>query len=342
MASPFEQFRHAGTPVLPKAALPTGHRPEIWADWTAEWLDYYTQEPTPLTCLIPAIDADQEQSLKGKLAVLIGTGGTRKSYYLKQVLATNILSYGSRVVYSSMEMGKPEVVNRFLDMVIAPEGGECASSFLRRAVREDREAVAEYLASCAAVLHDNLVLSNNSGKTVADYEKMILDTQAAYGPVDILAIDGLSAMGGQGEETARFNQITLDLKELAKKYNLFIMLVCHTSKGAKGYSRDSREFVRGSEKILDNADFSMCFSNIIDWRQSTPDNILFIRHLAHIKYYNKRGSGMMLNQLMEFDGLTKSFSVSPGLLMDFPDYDTFVREYNAEKRKAERRDNPSF
>lgn len=337
--SPFEQFRREGTPVVAKT-LPTTARPEIWADWTAEWLDYYTQEPTPMTCLVPAIDADQEHNLKGKLCVLIGTGGTRKSFFAKQAIARNVLSYGSRFVYSSMEMGKPEVVNRFLDMVIEPENGECASAYLRRAVREDKDAVADYLRTCAQVLTDNLILSNNSGKTVADYEKLLLDTMDAYGPVDGLAIDGLSAMGGGGDETQRFNQITLDLKELAKKYNLFILLICHTTKAAKGYTRDSREFVRGSEKILDNADFSICFSNIIDTRVSTPDNVLFAKHLAHIKYYNKRGSGMMLNQLMEFDGLTKSFACSHAPLQEFPDYDTFVREYNAERRKADRKDNP--
>ena len=295
-----------------------------------------------MTCILPDIDADQEQNLKDKLCVLIGTGGTRKSFFAKQVIATNVLSFGSRFVYSSMEMGKPEVVNRFLDMVIAPENGECASAYLKRAVREDKQAVADYLTSCAQVLTDNLVLSNNSGKTVADYEQLILDTLAAYGPVDGLCIDGLSAMGGGGDETARFNQITLDLKELAKKYNLFVLLICHTTKAAKGHTRDSREFVRGSEKILDNADFSICFSNIIDVRVSTPDNILFAKHLGHIKYYNKRGSGLMLNQLMEFDGLTKSFSCSHAPLMEFPDFETYSREYAAERRKADRQSNPSF
>ena len=339
--SPFEQFRREGTPVTPKAA-PAGTRPEIWADWQSDWLEYYTQEPTPMTCILPQIDADQEGNLKGKLCVLIGTGGTRKSFFAKQVIATNILGYGSRFVYYSMEMGKPEVVSRFLDMVIAPENGESASSYLKRAVREDKAGVTEYLQSCSQLLTDNLVLSNTSGATVPDCEKLLLDTMAAYGPVDGLCIDGLSAMGGGGDETQRFNQITLDLKELAKKYNLFILLICHTTKAAKGYTRDSREFVRGSEKILDNADFSICFSNIIDVRDSTPDNIIYAKHLGHIKYYNKRGSGMMLNQLMEFDGLTKSFACASAPLMEFPDYDTFTREYNAEKRKAERRDNPSF
>jgi len=83
-----------------------------------------------MTCLVPEIDEDQEQSLKGKLAVLIGSGGTRKSYFLQNVIAQNVLGYGNRFLYSSMEMGKPETVNRFLDMYFEPEEGIPASKVL--------------------------------------------------------------------------------------------------------------------------------------------------------------------------------------------------------------------
>lgn len=338
MAGPFDAFRSRPTPPpTPKPALPPpGSRPELWGDWTAEWLEYYTQVPTPMACLHPAINADQENNLKGKLGVFIGSGGTRKSYGVQNVIAENVFGYGNRWIYSSMEMGKPEVVNRMLDIAVPPESGEAASSFLRRIVREDKEVVAAYLDQAAQVLDNNLILSNESRKTCEDYEKLIQDTIREYGPVDGLAIDGLSAMGGKGEETERYSSITLDLKELAKRYNIFIALICHTTKAAQPHTRDSRPFVRGSEKILDNSDFSICFSNIIDTRVSTPDNLMYASHLGHIKYYNKRGSGKMLNLLMQFDGLTKTFTPADAPLIEFPDYDTFVREYNAEKRKADR------
>lgn len=292
-----------------------------------------------MTCLAPAIDADQENNLKGKLAVFIGPGGTRKSYAAQNVIVQNVLGYGCRFIYSSMEMGKPEVVNRLLDMAIEPESGECASGYLRRVVREDKQSVADYLATAAAVMADNLILDNNSGKSATDYDQMVQDTLRVYGEVDGLVIDGLSAMGGKGEETERYSRATLELKEVAKKYNLFVILICHTTKGAKAYTRDSREFVRGSEKILDNSDFSICFSNIIDVARSTPSNVVYLSHLGHIKYYNKRGTGRMLNQLMEFNGMTKTFAPSHAPLLEFPDYDTFVRDYNAAQRKAQKQDN---
>jgi len=180
-----------------------------------------------------------------------------------------------------------------------------------------------------------LILTGNGGKTTQNYERDIQNTIALYGSLDGLAIDGLSAMGGKGkDETDRFNLITLELKELAKRYNLFILLICHTTKACQAYTRDARPFVRGSEKILDNSDFSICFANIIDKVSTPPENIKFASHLAHIKYYNKRGSGKMLNELLQFDGLKKSFSVSSTRLLDYPDYDTFVREHNQKARKA--------
>ena len=316
------------------AQAPATDQVEIWSDWTEEWLDYYTQAPSPMTCLVPAIDDDQESSLKGKLAVLIGSGGTRKSYFLQNVIAQNVLGYGNRFLYSSMEMGKPETVNRFLDMYFAPEEGKSASRIFQAHARQSKEGTREMLRFGSQTIADNLVLTSNGGKTTADYERDIQNTLKLYGSLDGLAIDGLSAMGGKGEETERYSRTTLELKELAKRYNLFILLICHTTKACAAHTRDARPFVRGSEKILDNSDFSISFSNIIDVPRSTPDNIQYCSHLAHIKYYNKRGSGMMLNQLLEFNGLTKSFSVSPAPLLEYLDYDAFVREYQRKARAA--------
>ncbi|MCA8830302.1 primase C-terminal domain-containing protein [Hymenobacter pini] len=326
------------TVLTPEAA--SGDKVEIWSDWTEEWLDYYTQAPSPMTCLLPDIDADQEMSLKGKLCVLIGSGGTRKSYFLQNVIAQNVLGYGNRFLYSSMEMGKPETVNRFLDMYFDAEDGVPASKVLQRYARDNKDQTRELLRQGSQTVADQLILTSNGGKTVQDYERDIQRTIALYGSLDGLAIDGLSAMGGKGEETERYSRATLELKELAKRYNLFILLICHTTKACAAHTRDARPFVRGSEKILDNSDFSICFANIIDVARSTPDNIHYCSHLAHVKYYNKRGSGKMLNQLLEFDGLRKLFSPSPAPLLNYPDHDAFVREYAKKARQAAKDDDP--
>lgn len=329
----------AATVLTPQAPAKEGV--EIWSDWTEEWLDYYTQAPSPMTCLVPEIDEDQGMSLKGKLCVLIGSGGTRKSYFLQNVIAQNVLGYGNRFLYSSMEMGKPETVNRFLDMYFDAEDGKPASRVLQGYARENKEQTRELLRQGSQTIADQLILTGNGGKTTQDYERDIQRTIELYGSLDGLAIDGLSAMGGKGkDETERFNQITLELKELAKRYNLFILLICHTTKACAAHTRDARPFVRGSEKILDNSDFSICFANIIDVVKSTPENIQYASHLAHIKYYNKRGSGKMLNQLLEFDGLRKSFAPSPAPLLHYPDHDAFVREYNKKTRQAAKDDDP--
>ncbi|WP_185817114.1 primase C-terminal domain-containing protein [Hymenobacter metallilatus] len=328
----------AATVLTPEAA--SGDKVEIWSDWTEEWLDYYTQTPSPMTCLLPEIDEDQEMSLKGKLAVLIGSGGTRKSYFLQNIIAQNVLGYGNRFLYSSMEMGKPETVNRFLDMYFDAEDGVSASKVLQKNARENKEQTRELLRMGSQTVADQLILTSNGGKTVQDYERDIQRTIELYGSLDGLAIDGLSAMGGKGEETERYSRATLELKELAKRYNLFILLICHTTKACAAHTRDARPFVRGSEKILDNSDFSICFANIIDVPRSTPENIQYCSHLAHVKYYNKRGSGKMLNQLLEFDGLRKSFAPSPAPLLNYPDHDAFIREYNKKARQAAKDDDP--
>ncbi|WP_167855675.1 P-loop NTPase family protein [Hymenobacter fodinae] len=124
------------------------------------------------------------------------------------------------------------------------------------------------------------------------------------------------------------------MKKLVKRYNIFIALICHTTKQCAAHTRDARPFVRGSEKILDNSDFSISFSNVIDATESTPSNLVYVKFLAHIKYYNKRGSGLMLNKLLEFNSRTRQFTESSVPLHTYPDHDTFVREYNKKARQA--------
>lgn len=335
--SAFKRTQSKKTISVLTPEVPETGKVEIWNDWADEWLDYYTQKPSPMACLLDAINEDQEGNLKGKLAVFIGSGGTRKSYGAQNVILENILGYGCRAIYSSMEMGKPEAINRFLDMAFDPENGVSASRILQGYAREDKDGTREFLRSGAQAIGDNLILMAPSGKTPADYEQSIQDTIRLYGSVDLLVIDGLSAMGGKGEETERYSRHTLDLKELAKRYNIFVLLICHTTKACAAHTRDARPFVRGSEKILDNSDFSITFANIIDEIHSTPDNIVYASHLGAIKYYNKRGSGKMINQLMEFDGLKKRFAPSRAPLSSFLDYESFCRDYLKRQKQSDAR-----
>lgn len=310
---------------------------ENFSDWFAEWADYYTQEIKPYTCLFDEIDTDQEHNMQGKLAALIGKGGTKKSYYALNILARNILDHGARAIYSSMEMGKVEMVNRLLDVAFPAEevNGRLvpASKFYRGWVVKDKEGLKASIREAAKILNDNLILTHVSKMTTDGYLKFHKRATEIYGTIDMMAIDGLGMMGGTGTESERFERHTMELKAMANETKLFIPLICHTTKDAKQYMRDVSEYVRGSGKIIDNCDFILSFSNLIDQYRSTPENVQYVNNLGHVKYYNKRGTGMMLNKVYDFCSLTKCITPSSSEPFDYPEYDAFTSEYKAKQRK---------
>lgn len=306
--------------------------PENFYDWFTEWADYYTQDRKPFSCIFPVIDTDQEFNLQGRLAAFIGKGGTRKSFYALNVVAMNILNHNARAIYSSMEMGRVEMINRILDVSFPVIENQPASIFYRQQVRRDKEALKQAIKLAARKLSDNLILNNVTNMTTDLYWKELRKVQELYGPVDIIAVDGLSMMGGKGSESERFEGHTKELKDLANQENLFIPLICHTTKDAKQYMRDVTELVRGSGKILDNCDFTMSFSNLINENASTPENITYYTDQAHLKYWNKRGTGLTLNLIYDFCGQSKTITPSNATPMDFMDYDAFIKHYNAKNK----------
>ena len=313
---------------------------EIFNDWLDEWAEYYASEPKPMTYLFDEIDKDQEYNFTGKLACLIGQGGTKKSFLALNIVAENVLSQNARVIYSSMEMGKVELVNRLIDIYFAPENGVPASKLSRQRLKNEGSEYITQIKQAINGIDDKLILSNVGSKTSSDYHNDWQKTVELYGPVDFLVVDGLSMMGGKGSEMERFEQHTKELKALANKTGMNIILICHTTKEAKQYTRDCMSFARGSGKIFDNCDFTISLSNLIDDTRSTPESIEFMPCMGHIKYYNKRGTGLMYNSCYDFSPVTKKISRSAREPKHFPEYDAFVKSYNAKQKSKSKDEEP--
>lgn len=311
---------------------------ESFNNWFDEWVEYYTKEAKKLSCIFREIDEDQEYNYEGKLCCLIGKGGSRKSFFAQNILGVNVLNHDALSIYSSMEMGKVEVVNRLLDIMLDPIDDNISSSeSLKGMVRQDKEGTRKGVKDTFAHIDEHLILNNQAFMTAEEYDKMIEKSIQVHGGIRMLVVDGLSAMGGKGTETEVYSKNTLALKEIAKKYNVFVVLICHTTKEAKPYIRDPAPFVRGSEKILDNCDFTIGFSQLIDKYSSTPDNLTYSRTYGHIKYWNKRGTGLTINKIYFFESQTKKFKETTANLDDFPTYEKFVADFN-KKNKSRKND----
>lgn len=133
--------------------------------------------------------------------------------------------------------------------------------------------------------------------TCKEYSTLIDRVKSEIGVVDILIVDGLSMMGGNGTETELVNTHTKELKALAVKYNILVIAIVHVTKEADQTTRDYTKYLRGSGKIYDNLDVII---NMSLFRDTYNDE--FIKDRGFAKLINKRGTGNHVNIVYAFDG----------------------------------------
>ena len=261
------------------------------------WLDSIKPEKNKLTLAFDKFDDEMKGRLRGKVCDIIGYGGSKKSLLAQYIAICNIYA-GQRVLYSSMEMGIPDLMTRAINMIITPE--RYSSSWeLEMIDKTDHNHVLRVLDENASpILGDKFQMTDSGSMTSEKYDLMIQGIVARTGNVDILVVDGLGMMGGSGDETARYSQASKELKDLAKKWNMFVMLICHVSKGEDRESKDLSKVVRSSEKIIDNCDFYLSMAQhklLVDGLHD------YNNQFGNARLVNKRGSGRSIDVFFELD-----------------------------------------
>ena len=248
--------------------------------------------------VFPAFDKEMRGKLRGKLCVILGKSGVKKSLFAQNIVYQNIFDHQARCIYSTMEMSASQLNSRFIDMHYTD--ASCNGSYLLERFERERPGMArEFIERhLAPVFSDKLLITQNTGLQVVDYDLMLEKASVQYGPVDILVPDGLSMMGGDGTETELVNRHTKELKQLAIKWNIFIPLIVHVTKEAERDTRDLSSYARGSEKIMDNCDFYVSLSLS---RDSFSKDEIFQKDIGYARLTNKRGSGNTIDVVYDFD-----------------------------------------
>lgn len=260
--------------------------------WFDEWVDGIKEEKNKISLKFPMFDHEMRGKLRGKLCVIIHYGGTKKSLLAQNIAHYNIFHNKHKVIYSSMEMGVVELGSRFINILVDWENTHRqASDILEERQKTDPKFVRSILDdSISPGYGDNLQITQNSGLTCDEYN-ILLDRVEG---TDILIVDGLSMMGGKGTELELANMHTRGLKELAKDRNILVLCIVHASRGGDKFQRDVSKFARGSEKIIDNCDFYICPSLIVDEMES------YRKDIGYLRLMNKRGSGNEVNLIYSF------------------------------------------
>jgi len=268
------------------------------------WLDSIKPEKNRISLGFDAFDNVMKGKLRGKVCDVIGYGGSKKSLFSQYVAYCNIVKF-QRVLYSTMEMGIPDLMARAINMAVEPERFS-ASYELEQLDVYDHETVLKFLDETVNNnFTDRFLMTDSASMTCEKYDKLISDITNRIGNIDILIVDGLGMMGGAEKEVDRYSVASKELKELAKKWNIFVMLICHISKGEERSSKDLSKAVRGSEKIVDNCDFYISMAqHRMDGDDGLPD---FNNRFGNARLVNKRGNGIVLDQFFELNSGTLRF-----------------------------------
>tara|TARA_R110002167_G_scaffold238265_1_gene443404 strand:+ start:1268 stop:2251 length:984 start_codon:yes stop_codon:yes gene_type:complete len=260
----------------------------------------------PLEFGIPSIDKVLMGDLRGKTAAIIGYGGTKKSLLSLNMVNHNANQHKSNAVYNSAEMSLNAMLGRMIDYSTEPSQKplsnhlQNASRHIRQnLVKENRDSLVEILKNGLKEFYgDSLFINSKNGMTYQKYKKLIgRYKEITNSELDILAVDGLSMMGGEGNETSRVDENTMMLNELAKEEDIFIPIIVHASKGESKHCRDLSHKARGSEKIVDNVDMVFTCSLI----QDKINTGMYLNDLGYIRLWDKRGSGDIVSVVYDFD-----------------------------------------
>lgn len=269
----------------------------------------------PLTTCIPKFDKVLRNKLRGTVGAYIGKGGTKKSLLALQACKTNVQSHFNNCtgVYSNMEMADYQFLSRLMDMSFTVDDyvynsshyfeGEYSKSYKGKdeaGKKQVKETLAKYFFEHYG---NNLYVNSQSGMRIEDFDRLVKNAKEKNGKCDMLVVDGLSMMDGEGGETERYTTNSKELKDLAKSHNIFIPLICHVTKAATKHTRDLQEFIRGSEKILDNVDFNIMMSLLIDEVRS-GESTEYLEDKGFARLYDKRGSGKTVDVIYKFDSAT--------------------------------------
>lgn len=267
------------------------------SDWSDEWYKSILPENNKLSLKFDKWNDEFNGKLRSKLVPIIGYGGTKKSLLSLNIAYDNIVRGLGKCIYSTMESGATEIINRLIDIHCEPITDKFNPHLeieYHNNIKKDLDAKKFYKDSFSKALMNSFFLTENTSLEAESYDKLFTGFENENNKPDILIVDGLAGMGGRGSETELYSRHSKELKDLANKWKIMIFLICHVSKGGKKTDRDLSDKVRSSEKIIDNCDFYITNSLFTDGDE-------FNKNYGALRLINKRGTGNTVDVVYEFN-----------------------------------------
>ena len=239
--------------------------------------------------------------MKGKLVVVAGQGGTKKSIFAQEMLFANARS-GMRGIYNNQEMSKNQFLKRSINMYRTGYYSKKLWDEFKEMYIADKEEAAKKVQD---ILKDDfskrIIVDYKLAASSTYYRELIEQVEKAYGRIDMLVVDGLSMMMDTGGEKDSAEKHTRELKYLANELGIPVIALVHVTKDIPRHTRDLTPYLRGSGKIYDNADMFISCSLVVDQGRTNGDDIVYRTDIGYMRLYDKRESGETINVIYDFD-----------------------------------------
>lgn len=282
----------------------------------------------PLTFGFPSIDIATKQRYRGTVMYAVGLPGSKKSIIVAYACSKNVVQnkHETNFLYSNMEMGVYQTVSRFLATAKQPKiisGSqimntqqyyEAAIEISYKAKKEEEIArvIQEVKDIFQRMYGDKLKMSLEAQMTIERYDQLCERLEKEFGKLDGLIVDGLSMTGGSDDLKKRTDENTRGLKELAKKFNMFVMAIAHCARvvgtrAIKPTTRDTLHYAMGGQAIQGNGDHFLMLSFIkaIDENESDPSKRIkqdiYRTDKGYARYWGKRTNGKIIDKIFNFD-----------------------------------------
>lgn len=298
---------------------------ELVPEWSKACL---SDTENPLTTSFPSFDMVLKNKLRGTVGVYAGYGGTKKSLSALQSCRRSIFD-NNRLIkanYWNLEMSSHQFISRLMNNSFTQEEDEpgymphlqyadFAEGLIQQAhklgEKELQHTEKEFMAAFDRHFGNTLHIGRKSGLHVREVYEDVKRKKQRGDILDIVAIDGLSMLDGDGNsESDKFMNITKMLKEIANEFNVHVPIICHLSKGGNKHQREIMHLIRGSEKITDNMDFCLQFSLIVDSSKGSAKAPVYMTNKGWVRLYDKRGSGIIMDKIYDFDWKTLNMNES--------------------------------
>ena len=191
---------------------------------------------------------------EGELTVIGGRPSMGKTSLALTIARTLSLRNGKKIVYFSLEMSKEQVLRR----IISSETRLNCRHMINGVYSDEDEEINDI---SEKTMSAGLVIDDTPGTTIDTLYKKCTDYHKDS-PIDLIIIDYLQLISGNGDHTSRIQEISAisgGLKELAKDLNVPVIVLTQISRAADG-RKDHRPVLsdlRESESIIRNADTIM-------------------------------------------------------------------------------------